>query len=306
MGMPNKVLVLADGDDPNQPALRRALQCVDDAGEIEVFGAVYEPLLEGYLGNQQIYEPLRKRVLNERRERVAALARAAESWGVRASGNAVWAHPPLVGAINDEIAARGIDLVVVAPAQLHPAGKGGAAGLSHADWQVVTACAAPTLVVQTDGQAKYRRIVAAVDPFHAHAKPSGLDAEILRLALGMQGHHGAELTVLHCYTPIEYFGVDPGLLPGQDAALTVAREEALHALCREAGVPTTAAKLVAGVPHTVLQGLQRSGEADLIVMGGLARGRLAELLLGSTAERVLHHGRGDVLVIKPPKAAVAR
>ena len=27
-----KVLVLADGSDPNQPALRRALHCVDDGG----------------------------------------------------------------------------------------------------------------------------------------------------------------------------------------------------------------------------------------------------------------------------------
>jgi nucleotide-binding universal stress UspA family protein len=52
--------------------------------------------------------------------------------------------------------------------------------------------------------------------------------------------------------------------------------------------------------------LQRNGEADLVVMGGLARGRLAELLLGSTAERVLHHGRGDVLVVKPPKVAAPR
>lgn len=301
-----KVLVLADGDDPNQPALRRALQCVDDAGELDVFAAVYEPLLEGYLGNKQIYEPLRNRVVRERRERVAALARAAESWGVRATSNAVWAHPPLVGAVNDEIKARGIELVVGAPAELHSGGHAGVTGLSHGVWQLVTGCAAPMLVVKSDGQAKYRRIVAAVDPFHTHAKPAALDATILRLALGMQAHGGAELTVLHCYTPIEYFGADVGPLPTQEAALTAAREEALHALCREAGIPSTAAKLVAGVPHTVLQGLQRNGEADLIVMGGLARGRLAEFLLGSTAERVLHHGRGDVLVVKPPPAAAPR
>ncbi len=52
--------------------------------------------------------------------------------------------------------------------------------------------------------------------------------------------------------------------------------------------------------------MQQSGEADLIVMGALARGRLAEFLVGSTAERVLHHGRGDVLVVNPPKPAAAR
>jgi universal stress protein E len=298
----DKVLVLADGDDPNQPALRRALQCVDDKGELDIFTAVYEPLLEGYLGNKQIYESLRNRVVRERRERAAALARAAESWGVKASANALWAHP-LAKAVADEIAERDSDLVVAAPAELHPGGEGAAAGLSHSVWQLVVGCPAPMLVVKSDGQAKYRRIVAAVDPFHTHAKPAALDAEILRLARAMQVLHGAELTALHCYTPLEYFGADVGPLPTQEAALTVARQEALHMLCRAAGIPSTAAKLVAGVPYTVLQALQRNGEADLIVMGALARGRLVEFLLGSTAERVLHHGRGDVLVVKPPKIA---
>jgi universal stress protein E len=301
-----KVLVLADGSDPNQPALRRALHCVDDTGELDVFSAVYEPMLEGYLGNKEIYEPLRSRVVRERRDTVAALARAAESWGVKAGSNAVWAHP-LSRAVTDEVAARGIDLVVAAPAELHQGGGQAPSGLSHGVWQLVTACPVPTLVVKSDGQAAYRRIVAAVDPFHTHAKPAALDAEILRIAKALQAQAaGATLTVLHCYAPLDFFGAELGPLPTQDAALAAAREQAMRALCQEAGVPTTAIRLVAGAPHTVLQGLQRSGEADLIVMGALARGRVAEFLIGSTAERVLHHGRGDVLVVNPPKPAAAR
>jgi hypothetical protein len=42
----NKVLVLADGDDPRQPALRRAIELVAAGGEIEVFAVVYESALE--------------------------------------------------------------------------------------------------------------------------------------------------------------------------------------------------------------------------------------------------------------------
>jgi len=90
--------VLADGDDPGQPALRRALECVSDGGEIEIFSVVYEPMLEGYLGNKAIYEPLRKRVIDERRERATALARAVERHGVRGSAKAVWSHPMHVAA----------------------------------------------------------------------------------------------------------------------------------------------------------------------------------------------------------------
>jgi len=304
--MLSKVLVLADGEDPNQPALRRAVHCVDDGGELDVFSAVYEPMLEGYLGNTEIYEPLRSRVLSERRDSVAALARAAESWGVKAGSNAVWSHP-LSRAVADEVATRGIDLVVAAPAELHQGGGAAPSGLSHGVWQLVTGCPVPILVVKSDGQAPYRRIVAAVDPFHTHAKPVALDAEILRVAKALQAQAGAAtLTVLHCFTPLDFFGAGLGPLPMQAAALSETREQAMRTLCLEAGVPATAVRLVAGAPHTVLQGLQQSGEADLIVMGALARGRLAEFLMGSTAERVLHHGRGDVLVVKPPKPATAR
>lgn len=302
--MLSKVLVLADGDDPNQPALRRALQCVDDAGEIDVFAAVYEPMLEGYLGNKAIYEPLRTRVVRDRRDRVAALARAAESWGVKASGNAVWAHP-LGAAVAEEVAARGIELVVAVPAELHEGGTPRPGGLSHGVWQLVIGCPVPMLVVKSDGQAPYRHIVAAVDPFHTNAKPLALDAGILRAAKAVQARTGGQLTVLHCYTPFDYFGADFGS-PIPEAALVEERERALHGLCREAGIPETSARLVAGVPHTVLQGMQQRGEADLIVMGALARGRVAEFLLGSTAERVLHHGRGDVLVVKSAPGTAAR
>jgi nucleotide-binding universal stress UspA family protein len=45
--------------------------------------------------------------------------------------------------------------------------------------------------------------------------------------------------------------------------------------------------------------MQQRGEADLIVMGALARGRFSDLVVGNTAERVLHYGSDDVLVVPP-------
>jgi universal stress protein E len=143
--------------------------------------------------------------------------------------------------------------------------------------------------------------VAAVDPFHAHAKPAALDRDILRLAKALQKQTRAKLAALHCYVPIEYFGADLMHMAPSDPRLVDARLEAVRALCAEAGIAPEAARLVAGAPHTVLTDMQRRGEADVIVMGALARGRLAELVVGNTAERVLHHGGGDVLVVAPPR-----
>ena len=294
-----KVLVLTDGDDPRQPALRRALECVGEGGEIEILAIVYEPMLEGYLGNREIYEPLRRRVLDERRERAAALARAVESEGVRSSSKAVWSHP-MHAAVAAEVDASSIDLVVAAPASLHQGG-GSRGGLSHGDWQVVTGSRAPLLLVKSDGRAPYRRIVAAVDPFHVHAKPAALDREILRVAKEVQRRTRATLAAVHCYFGVEYFGADLARIAPSDPRLVDARLEAVRELCAEARIPEDAARLVAGAPHSVLTDMQQRGEADVIVMGALARGRFAELVLGNTAERVLHYGTGDVLIVTPPR-----
>jgi universal stress protein E len=301
----NKLLVLADGDDPRQPALRRAIECVAEDGEIEILAITYEPMLEGYLGNREIYEPLRRRVLEERRERVAALARAVESEGVRASSKAVWSHP-MYAAVAAEVDASSIDLVVAAPANLHQAGGSHGGGLSHGDWQVVTSSRAPLLLVKSDGGARYRRIVAAVDPFHTHSKPAALDRDILRAARELQTQTRAALEVVHCHFPVEYFGADLSRIAPSDPRLIDARLEAVRALCAEARVPEGAARLVAGAPHSVLTEMQRRGECDLVVMGALARGRFAELVIGNTAERVLHHGTGDVLVVTPARSSEAR
>jgi universal stress protein E len=295
-----KVLVLTDGDDPRQPALRRAVECVAEGGEIEIFAIAYEPLLEGYLGNKQIYEPLRRRVLDERRERAAALARAVESEGVHSSAKAVWSHP-MHAAVAAEVEASAIDLVVAAPANLHQGGDARSAGLTHGDWQVVTNARAPLLLVKSDGRTPYRHIVAAVDPFHSHAKPAALDGDILRVASEVQRRTNAALAAVHCYVPLEYFGTDLTRMGSSDPQLVDARLAAVRALCAAAGIPESAARLVAGAPHSVLTDLQQRGEADVVVMGALARGRFAELVLGNTAERVLHHGTGDVLIVTPAR-----
>jgi universal stress protein E len=288
----NKITVVANGSEADPPALQRALACVADGGEIELFDVSYEPALEGYLGNTQIYEPLRSRVVRERQQRAAALARSVEARGVRAEARAVWDHP-LSAAVAKEAAARGADLVVLAPTD------GAARGLTHSDWQLVLTCPAPVLVVKGVGAPPYRKIVAAVDPYHAHAKPAGLDAAIVQHAQALSAGTGATLTLVHCFVPSSHFGAD--LVPpiGGEDLLIAQRKRELQALAASAGLAESAARLIVGEPHRVLHALIESGDADVVVMGALARGRFSELVVGHTAERVLHGSRADVLVVKP-------
>lgn len=287
--MNDGILWVLGDDAANEAVLARLPQVARRGAEVGVLDVVHVPALDGYLGNTAIYEQLRTRVLAERRERAATLAQKLRDEGFAAHATAVWGHPR-EDAVARHAAAVSAALVVFVP---HIGG-----GLSHGDWRLVQTCPTPTLIVNGPGSKPYRRVVAAVDPFHANAKPADLDAAILAVAKVLAERNRASLTAVHCYVPVSYFGAELGPPLASDDNFSDARREALDELLRAAQVDPAAAKVVAGEPHAVLQRMSETGEADVIVMGVLVRGRIKELLIGSTAERVLHHTRADVLVVK--------
>ena len=109
-----KIVVVPGSDDPEQAVMRRVRQVAAESAEIEVFDVAYEPLLESYLGNKAVYEPLRRRVVDERRARAESLAHALGTGGRKASGRALWDHPRH-RVIADEVRSTHADLLVTAP-----------------------------------------------------------------------------------------------------------------------------------------------------------------------------------------------
>jgi universal stress protein E len=287
----DKILVLARGAAPNQPALQRALLCAGPRAQLVILDVVHEPMLDGYLGDKAIYEPLRARVVAERRTRIEALAAGLAARGVKVVGKAVWEYP-LDEAVAKHAREEHADLVVIAP----PAEPG---GLTPSDWRLVTHCPAPVLVVRGTGATQYRHVVAAVDPFHVHAKPAELDLSILAAARKFEQRAGATLTAVHCHVSPEYFGAGSSAARGHDRE----HREALERIVAMAGLPKSVARLATGASTDIfLKRMAESGEADLIVIGALARGRLGEIFIGSTAERVLHGVAADVLAVKATPA----
>lgn len=288
-----RILLLPVSDDPAQPAAERAVELAAPRARIEVFRPVYEPALEGYMGRADVHEPLRRRVLEERLASAQKIAAALARPGLECTANAVWDRA-FEHAVARETVAGDIDLVVTAP-------SGG--GWTQRDWRVLSMCPSPVLVAKTPASRAYRQVVAAVDPMHAHAKPAALDAAILGHAKKLAHRFGARLRVVHCFTPLSDLALRSAEhVPLDDAemALEEARRRALDALLAEAGITVGSAELVPGRPADALETLAASGAADLIVMGGVARGRLRDFLIGSTAERVLEASDVDVLVVKPP------
>jgi len=282
-----KIVVLVRGADPEQRAVQRAVLCTSRITEVALLDVVHEPMLDGYMGNSAIYELLRTRVLAERAERMKELVAALRDLNV--TGRALWDHP-LDEAVAKEVRVRSADLVVIAPADAN--------GLSQSDWRLVSTCPVPVLVVKATPDRKYRHIVAAVDPFHLHAKPTELDLAILAHARDLQAQTGATLSALHCFTPYDHLGTD-FTKPMSRTSDADARRAELEVLLRKADLQGSAARLEIGATHDVIKRLAERGEADVVVMGALSRGRIKDWLIGSTAERVLHAARVDVLAVKP-------
>jgi len=293
-----KILLIPTSDTLDQAPARRLLELAGSECEVEAFEPVYNPHLEAYpLSENKTYERLREELVDEHLTKADALAKALEARGVKASPAASWDYPLYESVVRRALKTKA-DLVVTEPLE----GRAGA--LSHNDWRLISACPVAVLFVKSSAAKAYERIVAAVDPFHGHAKPGGLDEAILAHAKTVQKLTGAQLSAVHCFVPLTYMTEALGWehLPLDDAemAMETSRRDALVELVKSAGLDDAVATLMKGRPDDALRAMAERGETDLIVMGGLSRGRFRDFVVGSTAERILYHADVDVLVVKPP------
>jgi universal stress protein E len=297
----NKILLVLSTPAENAAAVARLLKLVDSSTVVELLTIVHEPNLDGYLGNAEIYASLRQRLIDEEAEKAATFEKSLQDRGVVVTSKAIWDWPR-GDAIRREAFAFGADGIVLS------FGIDGARHIGSRDWRFLAECPVPILVVTGPADAPYEKVVAAVDPVHAHAKPADLDEAIVQAASGLGRRAGAKVRLAHFYVPLSRYGAHAGeddRVPLNDAerALEQSRHDALDRLAAISGLDASEALLIEGDPVSGLKQLVADDRADLVVMGALSRGKLADLIIGSTAERILRWAGCDVLFVKPPGAA---
>jgi universal stress protein E len=290
-----KILVLAGPHSTlAQPAIARAAALAENAGaRIALLDVVYDPHLEGYLGDAECYARLRERIVRERQARLDGLCATLQARGLHCEAQAVWTHPAHMAVVR-EAAAPEVDLIVLEPQD--------AQGLSNDEWHLISVAPAPVLIVRDRAVRPYTAIVAAIDPVRGHDKPADLDTKILALAKSFRALFNARIEIVHCMPPLAAFVEDDttsGSLRGAEAALRAQRERELGELLAAAQLPAEAGTLIPGKPTDILVKRSARGDAALLVLGTVQRGRIGRLLIGSTAERVLRAPGGDITVIKP-------
>lgn len=111
--------------------------------------------------------------------------------------------------------------------------------------------------------------------------------------------NGAPLTLAHVIEPLTYaYGGDLPLdFSGLQAEIQKQAETEVAALGDAFGIPAERRHIVCGRPADEIHRLAETLPADLIVVGSHGRHGLA-LILGSTANGVLHGAKCDVLAVR--------
>jgi len=138
----------------------------------------------------------------------------------------------------------------------------------------------------------YQHILVAVD--------LSTDADkVLAKAKALAHAFGSTLSIVHVIEPLSYaYGGDlPVDLSGiQEEILKQARQK-VAALAAKANVPDDRCHLPTGKPALEIQQLCEKLKVDAVVIGSHGRHGLA-LLLGSTANALLHGTKTDVLAVR--------
>lgn len=140
--------------------------------------------------------------------------------------------------------------------------------------------------------AAYRRILLAVDLTEESRPVADRAVALARLS-------EAELHVIHVIEPLSlaYGGDFPVDLSSVQEQIQEQAESHLAEFCASVGVPVERRHLIFGRAETEIHRIAEEADADLVVVGSHGRHGLA-LLLGSTANGVLHGSSRDVLAVR--------
>ena len=287
-----KILLISDREVGNEATIERAVALAKRSQAQLTVAEVMPP--------RDLHEP----AIQQRREQLQKLISPIQQGGVRATP-VILAGKPFLEIIRAVLREKH-DLVITTAegkGRLKQRFSGGTS------LHLMRKCPCPVWLMKPGKEKRSARILAAVDtdPDTSDEERNALNTKIMDLATLLARLEQGELHVIHTWTT---FG-EP-LLKGdqrmpQEQVDDWVREDmqrhqrqldellgkyALDDINRQA-------HLLKGEPRSLIPALARDKQADLIVMGTVARARAAGLFISKMAEKVLQQADCSVLTVKP-------
>jgi universal stress protein E len=298
-----KILVAVKNPDRRRHALiDKAIRLAKKLGaSVEFFHAISDPvLLEVQPLTGQSLAEIKREALRIRQKRLDRFIDRACDLGVASGATVEWDYPPHEAIVRRAVRCRA-DLIV---AECHE-GRRHKWLMRLTDWELLRASPVPVLLLKSSKPWRRNAVLAAVDPSHAHSKPSRLDSIIVEKGKQLANVLEGTFDLMHAAYP-SAFGLTLGD-PAIDVVTLAATYEQQKANARktftefaqEAKVPRNRRHVVDRDPATGISEVAKGVGADVVVMGAVSRSGIKRLLIGNTAERVLGSIPCDVLVVKP-------
>jgi universal stress protein E len=301
----SKILAVIDPTTADQPGLARAAWLAEKTGaELELLICYYNEYLSGdRLFDSPSLERARNEVIENHEKHLEALAQPLRDKGVTVKSTALWDHPLHEGIVRQAVTSKA-DIVVK---DTHHHSALTRALLTNTDWNLIRTCPMRLWLVRPREMSPAPVFVAAIDPMNQHDKPAALDDEILQLSKTLADSVGGSVHAFHSYDPRIAVATAtanayiPVSLPFDEIEQQMHEDhqKRFKEITSFHKVDDDRSHLVAGLTHEELPAIAESLDADVVVMGAVARNRWKRLFIGATAERTLEHLPCDLLIVKP-------
>lgn len=301
----SRILCVIDPTNADQPAMHRAawLARTFDA-QLELFVCYYNEYLSGdRLFDSPSLERARREVIGSHGKHLEKLAEPLRRSGIIVRTAASWDHPLFEGVVRQAIDVRA-DIVLK---DTHHHSALTRALLTNTDWNLIRTCPVPLWLVKPHSMSDKPIFVAAIDPLNQNDKPAALDDEILVLSKTLAARSHGEVHAFHSYDPRIAVATAtanayiPVSLPFDEIEKQMheQHEKRFREVTEFHGLDDEHSHLVAGLTHEEIPIIANEINADVIVMGAVARNRWKRLFIGATAERTLEDVPCDLLIVKP-------
>lgn len=298
MSSKNKILIVLDvyedfrqGPDDFPIELEKAFRFISDKSQTQIIliGCGFEEYLhESYSSFAKDEVDVRKEYVNNLEARLAKVADKLAANGYQVESKIHWAYPRYEQ-IAQEAEEYDVDLVIQ---HVNGSSQEDRHILSQDSWQLVRNCKRPLLLVRDKAWPSHPILMAAIDPMHSHHKPLQLDDKIMQAGLDAKNELGGELHVIHaCSANARAFASPDQIIEKH--------QQALNAFMSNYDLADGFVHMSEDKPVQALVDFRKELHADIIVMGVVSKSRLAETLVGNTAEKVVDYMHTDVMVIRP-------
>jgi universal stress protein E len=300
------VLVVVDAASGSRVAVEKAAVLASASGaRLRLFSCSHDPRLTARLFlSPDSLSAARADELRRRRARLEELAAPLKERGLEVDVEVAW-DSPLHAGILTEVSLSRPDLVVKEAAWQESLMR---RLFTHTDWRLVQACPVPVLLTHQAPWSMPRNVAAAIDPGHPGDPAAVMDHAILTQAERLAAWLGASLAAVHAYLPM-----DRAMLAAAAAGMPLSPPEgtagldmrsaaaaAVQSVLAGHAVPPESVHLLEGAAIDVVPAWCQSHGTDVLVTGVVSRSRLAEAVVGSTAERLLERVPSDLLTVRGP------